>query len=182
MDLDALPATNSSPTSIKSWIRSSVKQSVQEKVAQTGHCQELHDYLNGPPVDSDDTTPLDLVAWWGVSHVVIALALADANSSFLQEHALRRYPTLARVARDYLPIQSSAVKCERAFSSSGQTITDRRNSLHPQTVGALQILKSAYAKGYVPADEEVRRQVVGVQQDDNSCIPPPTPTVGIALL
>ena len=53
------------------------------------------------------------------------------------------YPTLARVARDYLAIQGSAVKCERAFSSSGQTITDRRNSLHPQTVGALQILKSA---------------------------------------
>ena len=49
MDLDALPATNSSPTSIKSWIRSSVKQSVQAKVARTGHCQELHDYLNSPP-------------------------------------------------------------------------------------------------------------------------------------
>jgi hypothetical protein len=81
MDLDALPATDSSPTSIKSWIRSSVKQSVQVKAARTGHCQELHDYLNSPPVESDGTAPLDLVAWWGVSHVAIALALADANSS-----------------------------------------------------------------------------------------------------
>jgi hypothetical protein len=44
MDLDALPATDSSPTSLKSWIRSSVKQSVQVKAARTGHCQELHDY------------------------------------------------------------------------------------------------------------------------------------------
>ena len=79
-DPDALPATDSSPTSIKSWLRSSVKQNEQAKVALTGHCQELHDYLNSPPVDSD-TTPLDLVAWWGVSHVAIALALADANSS-----------------------------------------------------------------------------------------------------
>ena len=35
----------------------------------------------------------------------------------LQKHALH-YPTLARVARDYLAIQGSAVKCERAFSSS----------------------------------------------------------------
>ena len=134
MDLDALPATNSSPTSIKSWIRSSVKQSVQAKVARTGHCQELHGYLNSLPVDCGDTTPLDLVAWWGVSHVAIALALTDANSSFLQEHALR-YPTLARVAHDYLPTQGSAVKYERAFSSSGRTITERRNPLHPQTVG-----------------------------------------------
>ena len=70
----------------------------------------------------------------------------------LQKHALR-YPTLARVARDFLAIQGSAVKCERAFSSSGQTITDRRNSLHPQTVGALQILKSAYASNYLFTNE-----------------------------
>jgi len=66
----------------------------------------------------------------------------------LQKQALR-YPILARIAHDYLPIQGSAVKCERAFSSSGQTITDRRNSLNPRTVGALQILKSAYANGYL---------------------------------
>ena len=92
----------------------------------------------------------------------------------LQKQALR-YPTLARVARDYLPIQGSAVKCERAFSSSGQTITDRRNSLHPQTAGALQILKSAYANGYVSANEEARRRAVGVHRADHSCIAPPHP-------
>lgn len=70
----------------------------------------------------------------------------------LQKHALG-YPTLARVARDYLAIQGSVVKCERAFSSSGQTITDRRNSLHPQTVSALQMLKSAYANNYISTNE-----------------------------
>ena len=89
----------------------------------------------------------------------------------LQKHALS-YPTLARVARDYLAIQGSAVKCERAFSSSGQTITDRRNLLHPQTVGALQILKSAYANGYVSVKEEARRRVVGVHRAGHSSIPP----------
>jgi len=91
--------------------------------------------------------------------------------SFFQNHALR-YPTLARVARDYLAIQGSAVKCERAFSSSGQTITDRRNSLHPQTVGALQILKSAYANNYLSANEDAHRRVVGMQQDGRSPVPP----------
>jgi hAT family C-terminal dimerisation region len=89
----------------------------------------------------------------------------------IQEHALR-YPILARVARDYLPIQGSAVKCERAFSSSGQTITDRRNSLHPRTVGALQILKSAYANGYISENEEVRGRVAGVHRAGHSCITP----------
>lgn len=78
----------------------------------------------------------------------------------LQKHALY-YPTLARVARDYLAIQGSVVKCERAFSSSGQTITDRRNSLDPQTVGALQILKSAYASNHISATEEARRHASG---------------------
>src|SRR5262245_47021683 len=77
----------------------------------------------------------------------------------LQVYALR-YPTLARVARDYLAIQGSAVKCERAFSSSGLTITDRRNLLDPQTVGALQILKSAHANNHISANEEARRHAL----------------------
>ena len=77
-----------------------------------------------------------------------------------QKHALH-YPTLARVARDYLAIQGSAVKCERAFSSSGQTITDRRNSLDPQTVSALQILKPAYVNNYLSPAEEARRHASG---------------------
>jgi len=79
-DPDALPATDSSPTSIKSWLRSSVKQNEQAKVALTGHCQELHDYLDSPLVSPKEKR-LDLVGWWGVSHVAIALALVNANSS-----------------------------------------------------------------------------------------------------
>ena len=141
-----------------------------------GPHQELYDYLDSPLVNLEDKM-LDLVAWWGVSYVAIAPAFADAHPhlpfflSFFQNHALR-YPTLARVARDYLAIQGSAVKCERAFSSSGQTITDRRNSLHPQTVGALQILKSAYANNYLSANEDAHRRVVGMQQDGRSPVPP----------
>ena len=90
----------------------------------------------------------------------LGLALLMLIPVSLQKHA-HSYPTLARVARDYLAIQGSAVKCERAFFSSGLTITDRRKSLHPQTVGALQILKSAYANNYLSASEEARGRVVG---------------------
>jgi hypothetical protein len=61
------------------------------------------------------------------------------------------------MARDFLAIQASSVKCERAFSSSGQTITDRRNSLYPQTVDALQILKSAYANNHISPEKEAHR-------------------------
>ncbi|KIJ55941.1 hypothetical protein M422DRAFT_95683, partial [Sphaerobolus stellatus SS14] len=54
------------------------------------------------------------------------------------------YPTLACIARDYLTIQGSAVPCERCFSSSGLTGTNRCNRLLPKTFEGLQILKNAY--------------------------------------
>ena len=42
---------------------------------------------------------------------------------------------------DYLPIQASAVPCERVFSSSAETDTKRRNRIHPVLMEALQMLK-----------------------------------------
>ena len=45
------------------------------------------------------------------------------------------------MAMDYLPIQASSVPCERVFSSSAETDTNRRNRLSPLTMEALQILK-----------------------------------------
>ena len=45
------------------------------------------------------------------------------------------------MAMDYLPIQASAVPCERVFSSSGKTDTKRRNRINPLTMEALQMLK-----------------------------------------
>ena len=45
------------------------------------------------------------------------------------------------MALDYFPIQASAVPCERAFSSSAETDTNRRNRTSPSLMEALQILK-----------------------------------------
>ena len=42
---------------------------------------------------------------------------------------------------DYLPIQASAVPCERVFSSSGETDTKKRNRTSPTLMEALQMLK-----------------------------------------
>jgi hypothetical protein len=42
---------------------------------------------------------------------------------------------------DYLPIQASAVPCERVFSSAGETSTKRRNRMKPELMEALQMLK-----------------------------------------
>ena len=48
---------------------------------------------------------------------------------------------------DILSIQASSVPCERVFSSSKETITARRNSLSPQLVEALQLLKFSTKQG-----------------------------------
>jgi hypothetical protein len=47
---------------------------------------------------------------------------------------------------DYLPIQASAVPCERVFSSSAETDTKKRNRIRPELMEALQILKFALKK------------------------------------
>jgi hypothetical protein len=47
---------------------------------------------------------------------------------------------------DYLPIQASAVPCERVFSSSAETDTKKRNRIGPELMEALQVLKFALKK------------------------------------
>ncbi|KIK36238.1 hypothetical protein CY34DRAFT_94733, partial [Suillus luteus UH-Slu-Lm8-n1] len=54
-----------------------------------------------------------------------------------------QYPTISRIAKDYLAIQGSAVASERAFSSGGITGTARRSCLQPATFEAPP-LKTSY--------------------------------------
>jgi hAT family C-terminal dimerisation region len=58
----------------------------------------------------------------------------------------RRFPTIFRLAMDVLPIQGSAVPCERVFSSSAETDAARRNKISPELMEALQVLKFALKK------------------------------------
>lgn len=48
---------------------------------------------------------------------------------------------------DVIPIQASAVPCERVFSSAKETITDRRNRIAPKLMEALQMLKFSVRHG-----------------------------------
>jgi hypothetical protein len=65
-----------------------------------------------------------------------------------------QYPTLSRMARDYLTIQGSAVPSELAFSSGGLTATARQNRLSGEIFETLQILKSGYRNGHICASEQ----------------------------
>ena len=51
------------------------------------------------------------------------------------------YPTIFKIAMDYLPIQASSVPCERVFSSSSETDTKKRNRLAWELFEALQLRK-----------------------------------------
>ena len=83
----------------------------------------------------------------------------DIDISCPQQMHSCQYPTLARIAKDYLAIQGSSTASERAFSSGGITATPRRNSLHPETFGALQILKAGYRNGHLSAIDEAASTV-----------------------
>ena len=54
------------------------------------------------------------------------------------------HPLLLPVALDILPVQASAVPCERMFSSSKETCALRRNLLSASTLEVLQVLKQLY--------------------------------------
>lgn len=54
------------------------------------------------------------------------------------------YPTLHKIAMDYLPVQASSVPSERAFSSASETDTRRRNRIRPELMEMIQLLKHLY--------------------------------------
>jgi hypothetical protein len=55
-----------------------------------------------------------------------------------------RFPTLSRMAKDFLAAPGTSVPSESAFSGGRHTVTDFRGSLNPNTIRALQCLKSWY--------------------------------------
>lgn len=71
---------------------------------------------------------------------------ATLTNDGLQENQLR-YPTIFALAMDILPIQGSAVPCERVFSSAKETTTMRRNGISHELMEALQMLKFSVRKG-----------------------------------
>jgi hypothetical protein len=59
------------------------------------------------------------------------------------------YPTLSKMARDYLTIQATSVASEKAFSIAGNAITKKRSRLLPETVRASLCVKSWMDRGLI---------------------------------
>lgn len=97
--------------------------------------QEYQAYITAPLCAKG--TPI--IRWWEVSQKT------DTQMSMVTDYAPQynqsAFPTLFAMAMDYLPIQASAVPCERVFSSSAETDTKKRNRISPLLMEALQMLK-----------------------------------------
>lgn len=81
-----------------------------------------------------------------LSHLFLLIDILQKNA--------KDFPTLARLARDYLAIQGSSVASEHAFSSGGLTDTLQRNRMEPFLFGRVQILKHAYKTHLLDASIE----------------------------
>ncbi|KAJ3516314.1 hypothetical protein NMY22_g14239 [Coprinellus aureogranulatus] len=64
-----------------------------------------------------------------------------------QRPSIKNSLVFCEVPMDILPIQGSAVPCERVFSSAKETITPRRNRIRPKLMEALQMLKYSQRSG-----------------------------------
>jgi hypothetical protein len=126
-----------------SYLLKAVQMFQQKEKAEGSPRDELKQYLK-----SGAEAATDVVTWWGVSHSCQSVCQITDN---IQCQCDSKYPTLKRIARDYLLIQGSATPSEHAFSSGGITGCLRRNSLLPEIFEGLQILKSAYWNGHLSA-------------------------------
>ncbi|KAF5378856.1 hypothetical protein D9615_006941 [Tricholomella constricta] len=98
---------------------SSEEQAAHDKATVN---EEFRRWLaSGLITDARELEELDLVRFW-------------QNKKF-------EFPILYRIALDVLPVQVSAVPCERVFSSSKETDALRRSNLSPEMMEILQILK-----------------------------------------
>lgn len=67
---------------------------------------------------------------------------------------------------DFLPIQATAVPCERVFSSSAETDTKRRNRISHPLMEALQMLKFTLKKNRLSFTADWITREKDLKEDD----------------
>jgi hypothetical protein len=135
----------------RSWVLAAVQARQASDHTQLRPRAELTAYLQSPLEQTED-----VVGWWGVSLFSHHCKFIYLN--FIQHHQLQ-FPTLSRMARDYLAIQGSSTASEHAFSSGGLTGTKRRNRLIKDVFENLQLLKSAYRNCHISAASDAEQHL-----------------------
>jgi hypothetical protein len=92
--------------------------SVPKRVCNNNGHDELNSYFNSTP----EPGTINVLEWW------------KGHKS--------NYPTLAKMAQNYLSISATSTPVERLFSESGNLITPERNRLRSDIIRAIMCLKS----------------------------------------
>jgi hypothetical protein len=117
------------------WMQSAVASRIAEEAQDADPYNELEAYLTSP-LEPWPTLPNAVLIKWWKDHSVV-------------------YPTLARMARDYLAVPGSSTASERQFSSARHISTDFRNRITPALFEAVQVLKGGYKGGTLSAHIEI---------------------------
>jgi hypothetical protein len=117
------------------WMQSAITSCVAKEAQDPDPCRELHAYLTSPLEPFPSLPDATVIKWWK-DHSVI-------------------YPTLARMARDFLAIPGSSTASERQFSSARHIGTDFQNRLSLTMFKAMQMLKGGYKAGMISAHLEI---------------------------
>lgn len=95
------------------------------------------------------------------------------------------FPTVYAIAMDYLPIQASAVPCERVFSSSSETYTKKCNCISPVLMEALQMVKFSvkkerlnFTRGWAASQWAMESEMVSDNGSDELLAPVSSGTTG----
>lgn len=117
------------------WMQSAVASCIAEEAQDSDPYRELQAYLTSPLEPFRSLLDVTVIKWWKDHSVV--------------------YPTLAKMARDFLAIPGSSTASERQFSSARHIGTDFRNRLSPTMFEAVQVLKGGYRAGIMSAHLEI---------------------------
>lgn len=117
------------------WMQLAVAGRVAEEAGVKDPFRELKAYLESPLKPFCSLANTAIIKWWGDHYTI--------------------YPTLSRMARDFLAIPGSSTASERQFSSARHIGTDFRNRLSPEMFEAVQILKGGYKANIVSAHLEM---------------------------
>ena len=80
----------------------------------------------------------DVLMFWEVGSYWHPNTFVISISTYITQLERPRYPTVFRMAMDYLPIQASSVPCEHVFSSSAETDTKKCNCISPMLMEMLK--------------------------------------------
>ena len=106
-----------------------------EEVQHTDPCHELQSYLSLPQESWHNLSEIAVIKWW-------------------KDHGIV-YPTLARMAQDFLTIPGSSTASEHQFSSAQNIGTDFWNCPSLCMFEAMQVLKGGYNSGILTTNIEV---------------------------